>query len=952
MAAAGRVLLILGLLCAVYGIVASIYGARTGRRELVDSGRRAMYSLAGISIVAFVILDVAFITSDFSYTVVADGSSTTTPFLYRLAAIWATQQGSLLLWVMLLSIWSSLALFLTRHKVSEIVPYAQATLLALGTFFTGLIVFFANPFATTANPPTEGAGLDPLLRHTTMMVHPPMLYSGYTLLMVPFAFAVGALISGRLNAEWIQVTRRFALGAWLCLGIGVMLGARWSYIELGWGGFWAWDPVENAALMPWLVATAYIHSIMIQEKRGMLKVWNVSLILLTGTLAIVGDFLVRSGILSSIHAFVSDPTLNIAFVALISVIAIGSIGLVVWRRQSLHTEARLDSTFSREGVFLLQNLVLVALAAVIFWFTFFPLISEAITGTLVSVGPPVFDRFVAPLALVVVGLSGIGPIIPWRRVTPGKLRRNFAFPVAAAVLTLVVVLNVSGVTDHLAALLMFCFGAFVVATVVQELFRGARARRAMTAEPGPLALARLVRRNRRRYGGYTIHMGVALALIGVAASTSFQHQRDAVLRPGQSVTNDGYTFRYVRPTASATAQKISLGAWLDVSKHGRHVTTVHTSYGLYPSQDPAHPIGRFFDGSHESTVGLDPGFTRDIWTVIDPSAGARATAAAHQRGRRQAEQSAELGGLPAPGPAADVPQLHLRRARSAHPGADPAVHHPPVAGPVPAGGLAAGHVVLAGRDPGRGRRADRAVAAAATPPPPAPAAPGARRRSRRAGDPADGAGARARARLEAGPGAVAYLIVLVVLAGAVYVISGPLRAARRGTDPRADDIAELEAARDAKYQEIREAELDLRTGKLSDDDYQAIDQTLRTEAMEILRRLDRANDGQQVPSGSPVTVVLDLVQVADLRRTGLPDPHALGQGRRPVRCAFGVGTRRRPARRRLTRGAQPQPLDDRLRRAVPDQHDRADQDVLTWSHENVSTPAAIVAMRRQMAGQS
>ena len=263
----------------VYGLGASLYGARTNQLEWVDSARRAMYALAGMAAVAFVILDVAFITSDFSYNIVAGGSSTTTPTFYRAAAIWATQQGSLLLWVLLLSSWSSLALFLTRRRVREIVPYAQAVLFGLCIFFSGLTVLFANPFDTSPNPPTEGAGLDPLLRHTTMMIHPPMLYSGYTLLLVPFSFAVGALISGRLGAEWIQVTRRFALAAWLCLGIGILLGARWSYTELGWGGYWAWDPVENAALMPWLLATAFIHSIMIQEKRGMLKVWNASLIL-------------------------------------------------------------------------------------------------------------------------------------------------------------------------------------------------------------------------------------------------------------------------------------------------------------------------------------------------------------------------------------------------------------------------------------------------------------------------------------------------------------------------------------------------------------------------------------------------------------------------------------------------------------------------------------------------
>jgi cytochrome c-type biogenesis protein CcmF len=620
MAEVGRTLLILGLVVAVYGLGASLYGARGGGREWVDSGRRAMYALAGLMVFAFAILDVAFITSNFSYNIVASSSSTTTPAFYRAAAIWSTQQGSLLLWVMLLSLWSSLALFITRRRVREVVPWAQAVLFGFSIFFCALNTIFANPFATSPNPPAEGAGLDPLLRHTTMMIHPPMLYSGYTLLTVPFAFAIGALITRRLSVEWISVTRRFALAAWLALGVGILLGARWSYTELGWGGYWAWDPVENAALMPWLCCTAYIHSIMIQEKRGMLKVWNVSLILLTGTLAIVGTFLVRSGILSSIHAFVSDPTLNVSFVVLIATMAAGSIYLVVSRRDSLRSEARLDSLLSREAVFLFQNLLLVAMAAVIFWVTFFPLISEAITGTQVSVGPPAFRPFVVPLALLVVALSGIGPIIAWRRVTIARLRRGFAIPVAVALAVLVVLLLGTDADRHVFALCMFTLGTFVLAAVVQEFVRGVRARRAMTREAPPIALFALVRRNRRRYGGYIVHAGVAVALIGVAASTSFQHSRYATLAPGQSARIDGYQIKYVRPTATASPQKISLGAVLAVYKGGHRVTTLHTSYGLYPSQDPTlGVIGRFFNGSDESRIGLDAGLTHDVWTVVDPT---------------------------------------------------------------------------------------------------------------------------------------------------------------------------------------------------------------------------------------------------------------------------------------------------------------------------------------------
>src|SRR5437660_7809048 len=350
MAPVGRTLLIVGLIVALYGIGASLYGAIKARRPWIESGRRAVYALAGLSTIAFAILEVALLRNDFSFNVVAAHSSTTTPTFYKLAAPWSSQEGSLLLWVWLMSLWSSLVLLLTRRRVREIAPYATAVLLGFAAFFTSLAAFFANPFTTTANPPTEGAGLDPLLLHPSMMIHPPMLYSGYTLLTIPFAFAIGALITGRVGSDWIGVTRRFALGAWLFLGIGILLGARWSYTELGWGGYWAWDPVENAALMPWLCVTAFIHSIMIQEKRGMLKVWNASLILGSGTLAILGTFLVRSGVLDSIHAF-GASTLGVPLVLLIAAMVIGSIGLVVSRRAQLRSEAQLDSLLCGEAVF-------------------------------------------------------------------------------------------------------------------------------------------------------------------------------------------------------------------------------------------------------------------------------------------------------------------------------------------------------------------------------------------------------------------------------------------------------------------------------------------------------------------------------------------------------------------------------------------------------------------------
>ncbi len=622
MATVGRALLILSFALSLYGIGASLYGARAHRRAWVDSGRRAVYTLAGLLTLAFVILEVAFLSSDFSYGLVASHSSRTTPAFYRASAAWSSQEGSLLLWVWLLSLWSSLALFLTRRKLREIAPYATAVLLGFGAFFSGLLVFFASPFAQLAVVPADGNGLTPLLRYPSMMIHPPLVYSGYTLFSIPFAFAIGALITGKLGSEWIRSTRRFALAAWLFLGIGVLLGARWSYSELGWGGYWAWDPVENASLLPWLTGTAYIHSIMIQEKRGMLKVWNVSLVLATGVLAIMGTFLVRSGILQSIHAF-GASTLGTPFVTLIALMIVGSVALVIIRRVALRSEHQLDSLLSREAVFLIQNLLLVAMTTVIFWGTYFPLISQAITGVKRgNLGPPWFDRFTVPIALALVLFTGVGPLIAWRRMTRANARRNFAVPALAALLALVVLLAVGGVAHKPLALAMFCLAAFVLAAVGLELWRGTRARRAMTGEAPPLALSQLVRRNRRRYGGYIVHAGFALMLVGVAGSSAFQHAQDFSLRPGQSARVGGYDIRYVRPTATATPEKISLGAVLDVSKDGRHVDTLRSTRGFYPSNDPSDGfIGRFFNGEATSEVGLRAGLTKDVWTDVHPDIG-------------------------------------------------------------------------------------------------------------------------------------------------------------------------------------------------------------------------------------------------------------------------------------------------------------------------------------------
>ncbi len=625
MAGFGFACLLLALAVCAYGIGASLYGVRSGRVEFSESGRRSVYALAGILTVAFIVLEIAFVGNDFAFNTVADTSSRTTPALYRAAAVWSSQEGSLLLWAWLMSLWSSLALFLTRKRLRDVAAYATAIMLGFGGFFVALMVFYANPFATTHPVPPEGVGLDPLLRFPTMMIHPPMLYSGYTLCTIPFAFGMGALLARRVDADWIKAIRRFAFAAWLFLGAGILLGALWSYSELGWGGYWGWDAVENASLMPWLTGTAFLHSLMIQEKRGMLKVWNVSLVLATGTLAIMGTFLVRSGILTSIHAF-GGHTLGVPFVCLIAAMIAGSIYLVVSRREMLRSEHRLDSLLSREAIFLANNVVLVGLCFVILWGTYFPLISEAVTGREASVGPPWFDRYTVPLALILVLLSGIGPVIAWRRATLANARRNFLVPIGCA-LGMLLVLELAGVTQKPLASVMFCLAAFVFGSVGQEFFRGTQARRAMAGESAPLALLALVRRNRRRYGGYIVHIGIAVLFVGVAASSSFQHSSQLGLSPGQSTRVGAYTVRYVRPTATITPKydeahtgsTLSLGAMLDVTEGGHHVATLNPSEGFYASDEASQgTVGNLIGGQPVSHVAMDASLTRNVWTAIEP----------------------------------------------------------------------------------------------------------------------------------------------------------------------------------------------------------------------------------------------------------------------------------------------------------------------------------------------
>jgi cytochrome c-type biogenesis protein CcmF len=634
----GSALLAAALLLALFAVGAAVQGGRSGDRRWVESSRRAVYAMAGLLTTAVVLIEIAFVQDDFGYALVADHSSTTTPTFYKLTAMWSSQEGSLLLWAWVLSLASSGVLYITRRRHREVVPWATAILAGLGSFFIGLMIFKAQPFAHLDPAPAEGAGLTPLLRNPYMAVHPPMLYSGYVLWSIPFAFCMGALISRKLDASWIRTTRNFALIAWTFLGIGLLLGSRWSYEELGWGGYWGWDPVENAALMPWLVGTAFLHSVMVQEKRGMLKVWNVSLISTTFVLCLLGTFLVRSGVLQSIHAF-GASTVGAPLLVLIGVVAIGATVLIVTRLDQLKPERRIESLASRESIFLINNLLLVGLALVIFWGTFFPLISEFFTGDKHSLAAPWFNRYVTPIGVLLVLFTGLGPLFAWGRLSGGAARRLLLWPGIATAVTIAVLLAVSDAGNHLWALFIFAFAAFTVVALLGEFWRAGSTRHSLTGEPYPRALATAVGRNRRRYGGYIVHAGIALTLIGIAASSSFQTNRDLRLQVGQTAKVGDYDVAYRKITADPENERISFAARLDVTRDGKHVTTLNPARSYYPTLDPsAGAIGRYFMGESTSEVGLKTGAGGDIWTAFQPDLSSLNPAII--RGNRQ------LGNLP------------------------------------------------------------------------------------------------------------------------------------------------------------------------------------------------------------------------------------------------------------------------------------------------------------------
>lgn len=593
----GALALVLALGLSAYGIGVSLVGAQRRNVELVISGEQAALAVWGLVVLAVSALLYALVTHDFNVEYVASYSSSSLPLPYTIAALWGGMKGSLLFWLLILSCFSATVVLQNREHNREMMPYVVAVLLAIAAFFLALLVFVTPPFERLAMTPAEGKDLNPLLQNYWMTIHPPSLYLGYVGCSVPFAFAIAALATGRLGDEWIRTTRRWTLLAWFFLSLGNLFGAQWAYLVLGWGGYWAWDPVENAAFMPWLTTTAYLHSVMIQEKKNMLKVWNMVLVILSFLLTIFGTFLTRSGVISSVHSF-TQSGLGPFFMYFLLFMLVVSFGLLFWRLPQLRSENELDSFLSREAAFLLNNLILVGICFATFWGTVFPVISEWVRGVKITVGPPFFNQVNTPLGLVLLFLVGVGPLIAWRRATARSLRKAFLGPMLVG-LAVGVACFAYGVRNFYALISLSLCG-FVLSTIVAEFYRGVRARQTMMGENVAAALVHLVGKNRRRYGGYVVHIGIVMIFLAITGTSAFKQERQISLERGQTFELGGYGLRFAGIETDENDHMASMKATMEISRDGQQVDVLQPEKRFYKKpEQPATEV------AIRSTLGAD-----------------------------------------------------------------------------------------------------------------------------------------------------------------------------------------------------------------------------------------------------------------------------------------------------------------------------------------------------------
>jgi cytochrome c-type biogenesis protein CcmF len=613
---------LVSFIVAFYSIVAAIYGARKNNAALVESARRAMLLTFPLISIAAISLIWLLVNDHYEVAFVYEVTSRSMPTYLKITAWWGGQAGSLLFWSFLLSAFASAVTLRKWDRDIEFLPWVIVVCSVTLMFFLGLVVFYENPFTrywlvagnvephmfqpalATIFTPQDGNGLNPLLRHPGMVIHPPMLYLGFVSFVIPYAFAMAALITGRTDDRWIRLTRRWSLWAWLFLSFGLVLGGRWAYDVLGWGGYWGWDPVEIAAFMPWLTGTAFLHSVMIQEKRGLLKHWNMILVILTYALVIFGTFLTRSGVLSSVHAFANSP-IGPLFMAFVSTTLVASIALVIYRWPTLRGETEMKSMLSREALFLLNNLLFMSVLVICFWGVIFPLVSELFTGQKVTVGPPFYERATAPIFAALMFLMGVAPLSAWGHSTVKTLGR--AMWKSALIALVVTVILFFTYTKNYIALIGFFLIALVLFVTAQEFWRGARARQRTQGENFFTSLSRLMGRNRRRYGGYIIHISMMLMAIGILGIEVFQSATQGELAQGDSLKIADYTVKYK-----------SLASWDDAGKGVNFTRAVVDVYenGIYLGQLTPR-IDYYFDSQQNMTIpGNRSTFRDDLYIIL------------------------------------------------------------------------------------------------------------------------------------------------------------------------------------------------------------------------------------------------------------------------------------------------------------------------------------------------
>jgi cytochrome c-type biogenesis protein CcmF len=604
MASLGSFLLLAAFVTAAYAAAMSVAGARRRSTRLVESGTGAFHLLTALMLVASGVIVHAFVTGNYSIRYVQRYSDSTLPLFYKLTSYWGGLDGSIMFWITLLAIFGSIAVKVNRERHRELIPYVVAVIAVVQMFFLYLTIIHNNPFSTfLTEAHADGQGLNPLLQNFYMVIHPPTLYLGFVGLTIPYAFGMAALITGHLDDSWLRAVRRWTMLSWLFLSIGLGLGMIWAYEELGWGGYWMWDPVENAGALPWFTATAFLHSVMVQERRGMLRIWNVTLVIITFFLTIFGTFMTRSGIVQSVHAFGEDPELARMFTIFMGAILIVSFGFVLHRLPLLKARNELDSILSREAAFLVNNWILLIAALFVLFGTMFPTIAEAFTGERVTVAAPFFNKFMLPIGLVLLALTGVGPLLAWRKSAWANLSQQFLWPVAVAV-ALSAAMVALGVRVWTSGICWALCG-FVTTTIAQEFWRGARVRQSNSGTDLLTATIGLVGRNKRRYGGYIVHAGIVLIFLGFAGE-GFKQSEQVLLKPGQQTTVGDFTVRLDSLKVSEDDQKQMVTAHTTVLRDGKEFDRMY----------PAKWFFRKHEDQPTTEVAIRRGFAEDVYLTL------------------------------------------------------------------------------------------------------------------------------------------------------------------------------------------------------------------------------------------------------------------------------------------------------------------------------------------------